>query len=537
MKIEIISMTLRNFKKVSMQEISFSHSTLVSGGNKVGKTTIYDAYLWCLFGITSKQNSVVQPLDAENNIIHHRTTSVTAVLKVDNEREITVQRVLKEKWKAKDGLEEQFCGTEQERLFNGVPLSVAAFNKKLSELVDCERWLLLSNVNNFFSKKISERREILMSLATGIDEDELMKPYPLVYQFAANGNKSIEEMLLQQKIAKKRAEDELKLIPAKVQAQETLRVDADFSSLRTEKKHIDRTLDILEKELQGVACSDPLMDAYLTKLQLLNQKSIAAEKMWHEAKISTIEELAAKKRTTFCALQQAQCAADENRKAYILEQEKIADLNETFDNLMNQWKEENEKQFEYRYSDTCPVCGRPYTDEMKAAGYENAVAEYNRTKANKLTKIQNNAAETKQRIIVLKGKINAYKAMTEEEDKQAVSDKQVQYEELQRLQTEAEDRKWEDSPERSALKSEYAALEEAKPKPKAVNASVAEKNKERERLLARQGEIISLLAAEQTNARIDEEKSKLSNQSVELSQTIADCDEAIRQIKVLPLNA
>ena len=49
MKIEIKSMTLQNFKKVRSQEINFSHNMVISGANNVGKTTIYDAYLWAIF--------------------------------------------------------------------------------------------------------------------------------------------------------------------------------------------------------------------------------------------------------------------------------------------------------------------------------------------------------------------------------------------------------------------------------------------------------------------------------------------------------
>ena len=69
MKIEIKSMTLQNFKKVRSQHIDFSHNMVISGANKVGKTTIYDAYLWAIFGVTSKKNATVQPLDVNNEVI------------------------------------------------------------------------------------------------------------------------------------------------------------------------------------------------------------------------------------------------------------------------------------------------------------------------------------------------------------------------------------------------------------------------------------------------------------------------------------
>lgn len=134
MKIEIKSMTLQNFKKVRSQEINFSHNMVISGANKVGKTTIYDAYLWAIFGVISKKNATVQPLDINNDVIHHLETSVTVVLNYNDEREVKVQRILTENWENKGTADEKLQGTTQERLINDVPLSQKDFNVKLEEL-------------------------------------------------------------------------------------------------------------------------------------------------------------------------------------------------------------------------------------------------------------------------------------------------------------------------------------------------------------------------------------------------------------------
>ena len=99
MKIEIKSMTLQNFKKVRSQKINFSHNMVISGANKVGKTTIYDAYLWAIFGIISKKNATIQPLDINNAVIHHLETSVTVVLNYNDEYDVKIQRILPEIWK------------------------------------------------------------------------------------------------------------------------------------------------------------------------------------------------------------------------------------------------------------------------------------------------------------------------------------------------------------------------------------------------------------------------------------------------------
>lgn len=182
MKIEIKSMTLQNFKKVRSQEIEFCHNMLISGGNKVGKTTIYDAYLWGVFGVLSKKNEIVQPLDKNNEVVHKLETSVTIILNINDEREVKIQRILTEKWVAKDTADEKLNGTQTERLFNDVPLSDSAFKKKLGELCNYNQWFMQSNINLFMSYKIDDRRKMLMSMAGEIDEEKLMQPYPIIYQ-------------------------------------------------------------------------------------------------------------------------------------------------------------------------------------------------------------------------------------------------------------------------------------------------------------------------------------------------------------------
>ena len=55
MKIIIKSLTLTNFKCFRSKEITFNDDvTTIKGRNGVGKTTIADAILWCLFGKNSQ---------------------------------------------------------------------------------------------------------------------------------------------------------------------------------------------------------------------------------------------------------------------------------------------------------------------------------------------------------------------------------------------------------------------------------------------------------------------------------------------------
>ena len=530
MKIEIKSMTLQNFKKVRSQHIDFSHNMVISGANKVGKTTIYDAYLWAIFGVTSKKNATVQPLDVNNEVIHHLETSVTVVLNYNDEREIKVQRILSENWKGKGTTEEKLQSTTQERLINDVPLSQKDFNTKLEELCPLNKWLVLSNINIFMSYKVDDRRKMLMSLAGELNEEELMKSYSLVYKGIIEDKKQLNDLLLQQNTTKKKADEELKLIPAKVQAQEALRIDVNFEELKAQKTKLDTDIAAIDAALEGVSEKDPVMEEYLKKLQAYNEKVSKAQKAWQDTKIKAIDNLTKLISSASTALLEAENLYTTNSKAYNNNKTSLAEVSIKFDNKIKEWNNANEKEFDYKQTDVCPVCGRPYTDDMKATEYEHAVAEYNENKSNILIKIQNEAAELKQRMLVLKGNINTYEQITKVQDEECVEKAQLRYNGLINQRNEAYNQTWESTSEKVSYDNELAEIEASKPTIK-IDATIEENKEKKKTLTSLRDKLVNQIAGEETNKRIDAEKKKLNNRSIELSQIIADCSEVIRQIK------
>ena len=530
MKIEIKSMTLQNFKKVRSQEINFSHNMVISGANKVGKTTIYDAYLWAIFGVISKKNAIVQPLDVNNDVIHHLETSVTVVLNYNDEREVKVQRILSENWKGKGTADEKLQSITQERLINDVPLSQKNFDAKLEELCPLKRWLVLSNINIFMSYKVDDRRKMLMSLAGKINEEELMKPYPMVYKGVIEEKKELSDMLTQQKATKKKAEEELDLIPAKVLAQEALRVDADFTALKAQKAKIDVDIAAIDAALEGTTEKDPAMEEYLNKLQAHNVKVANAQKVWQDAKIKAIDELTKKISTASTKLNDAKSAYTTNMETNTKYKVSLAEVTINFNNKIKEWNDANEKKFNHKQTDVCPVCGRPYTDEMKAKEYDNAVAEFNKNKSDELTKIQNEAAQIKQQMNVLKGNINTYEQITKAQDEDKVKNAQSEYQKLINERTEKQNQTWETAAEKVVFDKDLADIEAIKPVVK-VDATIEENKEKKKTLVSQRDELVNKIAGEETNKRIDTEKEKLNHRSVELSQIIADCGEVISQIK------
>lgn len=530
MKIELKTITLQNFKRARNVNINFTHNVVISGGNETGKSTIYDAYLWCLFGVTNRPDTTVQTLDNNNNVIHKLETSVSLVINYNDERDIKIERRLSERYKAENTVEEKFLGTTQTRLIDDVPYSVSAFRDKLNSLCNFDDWFLLSNVNIFWSYKVDERRRILMSLAGEINESELMQNYPAVYRGVMIEKKELSEMLKQQNTTRKKANDELQTIPAKVQAQDALKIIDDFDVVEDDKKKIDLQLADIDAALQGVVTNTAEQQEYENKLATENNKYNKVREQWQTNHFQMVNEAFKNVTAASESLHEATRLQKEHSDIYVKNKTKISELTIEFNRLMQQWKDVNEKEFNFAQTDVCPVCGRPYTDKMKEQEYENAVNEFNSHKSNKLTEIQNKATEIHNQITVLKGLVNTYLQVTSVSDNNNIKTQQETYNNLVKKRSELQSQTWEQSSEKANADASLQAIVATKPLP-VVDSTHEENKRKKKELTNKRDDLIKRLSGRDNNKRIEEEKVKLDKRSRELAQIVADCNEVIRQIK------
>ena len=90
MRMELQRMAISNFKGIRHFEIDFDQKrTAISGANGTGKTSIADAFSWCLFNKDSQGNAPgtanfrEKPLDDEGNEVHNLDTTVELFCTLD----------------------------------------------------------------------------------------------------------------------------------------------------------------------------------------------------------------------------------------------------------------------------------------------------------------------------------------------------------------------------------------------------------------------------------------------------------------------
>ena len=176
-EIKITSLELNNFKCHQYLKLDFhGGNASIYGDNASGKTSVYDALTWLLFGKDSRgngeKNIEIKPLDERGEVKDHDAqTAVEAVLDVNGE-ELILRRTYREIWATKRGSSTAtFDGNTSEYYVNGVPCKKNAFQDKVNELVSEDNFRLLTSVSHF-ADGISwqKRREELFKIA-GVMED------------------------------------------------------------------------------------------------------------------------------------------------------------------------------------------------------------------------------------------------------------------------------------------------------------------------------------------------------------------------------
>lgn len=252
--IKIESLTLRNFKKVKELTVNFYDRTQINGSNGSGKTTVFDAYVWLLFGKNSvnENDFSIKTLDFNNRVIEKLEHEVEGVFNVDGEK-MTFKRVYLEKWTTKRGNDfEELTGHETKFFIDDVPQSKSDYESRVKELISESISKIISNPDYFNNQiKWQDRRIILEDMAGEITDAVILEGLSsdvdtsLIIELLESG-KNFEDEKKKASVQKKKLKDELKLIPSRIDEVDRMKPEAqDFEAFKIE-------LDKAKEELEGV---------------------------------------------------------------------------------------------------------------------------------------------------------------------------------------------------------------------------------------------------------------------------------------------
>ena len=184
-EIKINRLTLENFKCHRYLNLDFGgRSVTIYGDNATGKTSIYDALTWLLFGKDStgngEKNIDIKPLDANGEVKDHQAVTMVEAEMLTGLETVTLRRTYREIWTTRRGTGEPvYEGNTSDYYVDGVPCKKNAFDGRVRELVPEDTFRMLTSVSWFAAgMKWQERRGVLFDMAGTLTDGEIMGKDP-----------------------------------------------------------------------------------------------------------------------------------------------------------------------------------------------------------------------------------------------------------------------------------------------------------------------------------------------------------------------
>lgn len=370
-EIKIIKLHIENFKGFEFKTFDFNgQSADIFGTNETGKTTIADAFYWCLFEKDSlgATDFAIKPKDKiTGEDKHNLLTKVVLTLLVNNQT-MKFERTYEEVYTKKRGsLEETFSGHTSNYYVNDIPKKKSEYNAVVKDLLDEELFKILTNVNYFNNLKWKEQREILITLvkdfnfykllenAKFIDLKELLLNDPTI---------KVDDLILSYKNKNKLLNKELTALPIQIQ---TLDNSLEDLKILYSEKELEERIKQKENELSELKVKEQEIIKGLVDYELENK--ISSLKAEVKANVIRIKDILAKVEQRLKAnLQEKEINLLELNNVISRENMKLKNL-ETNKVLLERQREDLYKEYDKTFESTftggtCSYCGQALPKEQ-----------------------------------------------------------------------------------------------------------------------------------------------------------------------------
>lgn len=541
-RIELKSLYLKNFKGIKDLRIDLDDVTNIYGENATGKTTINDAFRWLLFDkdSTDRKQFEIKTIDKKGNVLHGLEHSVTGELFINGHLK-TYQKIFKEKWQKKRGeTDSTFTGHETIYSINDVPVKASEFQEEISSLVNEEIFKLITNPL-YFSTVMNwkDRRNILLTIIGGVSNDDVISELAveknredLIYLFDQESD--IDKLKKGIAATKKKLNDELKLIPARIDENNNSIVEIETGDLMHELENYESELAEIEDQLTDATKENPAIAEKKNELNSLRSKISKIENDLTETRYSQAQKLNSTLRKYQNEKTEKENLLSETKNQITRLTSKKDVLAKDVEKYRTDWDIEKAKEFSISEDFTCPTCKRKLDaetiEQKKAKLHEN----FNSDKAKNLDEITAKGKSANQQKISVETQLNQLIEQSAEIEKSLlnitvlINDAQKAITDFENTDAEYPDEYW-------SLRSQVDELTEILNAPQDSTVNVNELRSRKSEVVKEIDSIKSELRKAENNDRLRDRIKELEAREKELAQKIADlenneflCDKFIR---------
>ncbi len=401
------SLNLHYFKGTKNRQVDFkSYSTDIAGPNGSGKTTIFDAFTWLLFGKDShdRKDFNIKTLDSSGANVEKVEHTVEGVLSVDG-TEFSLKRVFKENWVTKRGsIEPELKGHETLYYINEVPRKAGEYAAEINELIDESLFKLLTNPRYFANLNWKNQRDILFTMAGTVTDAEI-----------AHGNREFEailEKLSGKKLAdykieiaskKKKLKDDLEAIPTRVDEAERSKPESvDFTEIETKITALNGDVSDIDNAIEDASRAFALQFEANQEIQKeINANTVKQAHIVFNANQTRRDQdfkIKAEKREIENQISDTKRRISSLKQSIQFTEKQKVNTANLLDSLRKKWHTVNDSTFTEKEGVlTCPVfniiCDSPKAAELHKANADAARYAFNKKKVEEINTINTQGKE------------------------------------------------------------------------------------------------------------------------------------------------
>lgn len=393
---------LQNFKGIENLTIDFKNDTQILGANGSGKTSIFDAYSWLLWDkdSNSRKDFDIKPFTENGETKHGLESIVTGHFELDGQP-LKLSKTYKEIWTKKRGnIDAVFSGNTTDYFINDVPVKKSEYNQRIETFINEKEFNLLCNplyFSEILDKK--ERRAVLLSLIKDVDNSEIFSINKDLKELELN-NYTIEEIKAMAKASAKKTNEELNSLPIRIDELEKSKNTFDFTELEKEKTELEKQIANIDKVIAKSSESTNVIvqknNIIQNKLDEMQKIKLKIDEINEDRRLQATREYNQKYSDFLADKDNLKCTISSKEKSLTIIENSIEITQRNINNITNllkefreKWTTENKKQFDGNL--ICPTCKKEFDEDKK----DEILSDFNKHKAETLTKIQNQANELK----------------------------------------------------------------------------------------------------------------------------------------------
>ena len=527
MIMKIKSIALQNFKGCNSATYAFDgKNVIVCGANGSGKTTIFDAFTWLLFGKDSLDNAKfeIRPLDKDGKQIDNVEICVAATLEIDG-KEVELKKTQKQNWVKKRGTQNPVLqGNVNEYEIDGYPRSEKDYKEYINGIVSDDLFKMLTNPTYFPNMPWKEQRATIMKFASDVSDVELATEDSRFTELLSEIEKAPSTDDIKNKYQKSLNELKKKQIelPVRIDEQSKNKVDIDVAELELLKNSLNEQIADVKSKIADTdkqfeeyqKLSDGIMELKFAESDLVrkaNEENIKARREI-EDKIADKKFLVSKVKKTI----------SDTEKEIVLNKDVIKHYEAELSKARDEWNAEKEREFDEN-SLICPYCKQEYPADKK----EQLRADFKAHKEAELNRITDKGNTAKENLENEKNTLARLEAELPEHKKSlemlnnAIADLEKQLSELPtNIDVTGTD-------EYKAIQSQIADKEQAMSQMNSADEVRKALNYELECSQTQLIECEKKMAMSQKNVEIDERIEELQAEQREVAQKIADVEKML----------